>query len=81
MMSQILDAVESGERTITAADIAATTGLTQDSVRQCRSRGFRRLERIVRDESLEPSTWIDDNTPASDASTGIEPRRNDSRVS
>ena len=55
VMRLIVDAVEDGRTTITTTELAAATGLTEESVRQCRSRGFRRLERIVREEGLAPA--------------------------
>ena len=58
VMRRILDAIEDGVPSITTADLAMATGMTEDGVRQCRSRGFRRLERIVRDEGLEPPSPV-----------------------
>jgi DNA-directed RNA polymerase specialized sigma24 family protein len=62
VMRRIFDAVEDGDKHISTAEIAAATGLSDDTVRQCRSRGFRRLERIIGDEGLTPRIRVTNPT-------------------
>lgn len=52
VMAYILDALDADCMDISNAEIAETLGLSLDVVRQSKSRGFKRLERIVRDEGL-----------------------------
>lgn len=49
VMTLIFDAVELGHVGITNADVAEILDLDVDAVRQARSRGFRRLERLARE--------------------------------
>lgn len=52
VMSYILDALEANCMDISNAEIAEALGLSLEVVRQSKSRGFKRLERIVREEGL-----------------------------
>lgn len=52
VMTYILDALEANCMDISNAEIAEGLGLSLDVVRQSKHRGFQRLERIVREESL-----------------------------
>lgn len=52
VMTYILDALEANCMDISNAEIAEVLGLSLDVVRQSKHRGFQRLERIVREESL-----------------------------
>jgi DNA-directed RNA polymerase specialized sigma24 family protein len=57
VMALVIDAVEHGVPDLPAAQIAATLGLGDDSVRTLLSRGFRRLRRAATDEGI---AWPDD---------------------
>jgi DNA-directed RNA polymerase specialized sigma24 family protein len=59
VMAYIFDAVEAGRSNVTSTEIASATCLTEDSVRQCRSRGFRRLERIAQEDQVRPKAADD----------------------
>lgn len=50
VMTVIFDAIELGHVTITNAEIAEILDLDEVVVRQARSRGFRRLERLAREQ-------------------------------
>lgn len=52
VMAFVIDAVESGREDLRDGEIAEALGLSLDTVRQSKSRGFRRLARIARDERL-----------------------------
>lgn len=52
VMAYIFDAVEAGQEDISSPDIADALGLTSDTVRQARHRGFERLQRIAKEEKL-----------------------------
>jgi DNA-directed RNA polymerase specialized sigma24 family protein len=77
VMAQIFDAVEAGSRSISTLDIASASGLSEDTVRQCRSRGFRRLERIVREEGLVPAEMIHEDYSAANKTARIDFRTAD----
>lgn len=81
VMTQIFDAIESGREQITAAEIARAAGLTEDTVRQCRSRGFRRLERIVREEGLARDDALDVEARTEIDAADTAPRTEDYRIS
>lgn len=55
VMGMVLDAVEADVVDITPAEIAEALGLSSGTVRQALHRGFRRLERVARDEGLQLS--------------------------
>lgn len=52
VMSYVIDAVEAGCEDLPSREIAEALGLSDDTVRQSLSRGFRKLARIVREEGL-----------------------------
>lgn len=52
VMAYILDALEADCVDISNKEIAEALGLSSDTVRQSKHRGFQRLERIVREEGL-----------------------------
>lgn len=52
VMRVILDALNDGLHDITNAEIAEATGLSQDTVRTCRHRGFVRLQRLAAESGL-----------------------------
>ena len=52
VMRVILDALDDGLHDITNAELAEATGLSQDTVRTCRHRGFARLQRIAAESGL-----------------------------
>jgi len=52
VMSYLLEAVEAGYEDVSNSEIADALGLTPDTVRQSLSRGFRRLQRIAREEGI-----------------------------
>lgn len=52
VMAYIFDALEADCVDISNKEIAEALGLSSDTVRQSKSRGFRKLERIIRDEGL-----------------------------
>lgn len=57
VMEYILDAIEADQLHIPNPEIAEALGLSTQTVRQCRSRGFRRLEQRAREEGLAPPTF------------------------
>lgn len=64
VMGYILDAIEADQVHISNSEIAEALGLSNQTVRQCRSRGFRRLEREGRKEGLVlPTLGIVETVP------------------
>jgi DNA-directed RNA polymerase specialized sigma24 family protein len=59
VMAYIIDAAEVGEFSIDNEQIAQATGLTAESVRRLKWRGFQRLKRLARDAEIE----LDDCLP------------------
>ena len=57
VMSFIFDAVEAGQQNITNEEIEKALGLSSDTVRASKSRGFCRLKRIAQAESLLPKNF------------------------
>ena len=49
VMEFILEAIEQGAEEITTGQIVEATGLSSENARQCKSRGFRRLERAAKE--------------------------------
>jgi DNA-directed RNA polymerase specialized sigma24 family protein len=52
VMSFVIDGVEAGRVNMESKEIGEALGLTRNTVRQCLSRGFKRLERVVTEEGL-----------------------------
>ncbi|MEO1009563.1 MAG: sigma-70 family RNA polymerase sigma factor [Planctomycetota bacterium] len=52
VMTLLLEAVESGVFYVSAADISDATGLSENTVRQCLSRGRRRLRELARQQGF-----------------------------
>ena len=52
VMSMIFDALEAGNQDITNQEIGESLGLSSDTVRQAKSRGFSRLQRIAQEEGI-----------------------------
>lgn len=64
VMEYILDAIEADQLHIPNSEIEEALGLSNQTVRQCRSRGFRRLEREGRKEGLVlPTLGIVETVP------------------
>ncbi len=59
VMEYIFDAIEADMEEIPNNEIEEALGLTPDTVRQSRSRGFRRLERICREDGLGEIIFTD----------------------
>jgi len=57
VMSYIFDAIEAGQEDISNDEIASALGLTGETVRTSKSRGFARLERIAKEEKLLPEDF------------------------
>lgn len=57
VMSYIFDAVEAGQQNISNEEIEEALGLSSTTVRQAKSRGFRRLKRLAQDERLLPKDF------------------------
>jgi len=66
VMAYVLDAVEAGREDICNQEIADALGLSGDTIRTSLSRGFRRLERIAREENLADLTLETDAIRPSD---------------
>jgi DNA-directed RNA polymerase specialized sigma24 family protein len=52
VMTYVIDAVEAGREDLPDREVADALGLSLDTVRQSKSRGFRRLARIAHEERL-----------------------------
>jgi DNA-directed RNA polymerase specialized sigma24 family protein len=52
VMAIYFDAVEKGIEDVSTAEIAEALHITEDTVRQCRSRGWRRLQRIAQEHGV-----------------------------
>jgi DNA-directed RNA polymerase specialized sigma24 family protein len=57
VMGYILDAIEAGHEDISNEDIEAALGLSSETVRTAKSRGFSRLSRIAKQEKLLPDDF------------------------
>lgn len=57
VMGYVLDAIEADQLHIPNPEVAEALGLSAQTVRQSRSRGFRRLEQRAREEGLAPPTF------------------------
>lgn len=67
VMTFVLDCVEAGEKYVDHKIIAEATGLTADTVRKLKHRGFERLEReakrhgVLLDDSLDPAQHLEED--------------------
>jgi len=52
VMAIYFDAIDKGIGDIATADVAELLGLTEEAVRQCRSRGWRRLRRVAKEHGV-----------------------------
>ena len=52
VMAIYFDAIDKGIEDVSTADIAEALNLTEDTVRQCRSRGWRRLQRVAKEHGV-----------------------------
>lgn len=57
VMEMVLDAIEKGVENLPNAEISEALGLTEVTVRKCKSRGFERLQRLAREEGLTASDF------------------------
>lgn len=66
VMAMVLDAVEAQVDDLSNEDIATALGLSIDTVKQSKSRGFRRLRRLAHEEGLAGPSLIRDLKDDSD---------------
>jgi DNA-directed RNA polymerase specialized sigma24 family protein len=73
VMSYIFDAIEAGQEDISNDEIASALGLTGETVRTSKSRGFARLEKIAKEEKLLPEgsdlLGLDENEASDETSS------------
>jgi DNA-directed RNA polymerase specialized sigma24 family protein len=70
VMAYIFDGLETGRQDITAEEIANALGITKDTARQARHRGFTRLERLAKEENLLDGGFDFKSIRSDDGSTG-----------